>query len=104
MSSFVGRETELFDYMREHGYPVYHMSNLFVRDVQAAIREYMRKKENRDIGTLEVDRLAEEFIKDAEARGVITPFRNNTYILHLEKYRLEPVAATEAETEEAAAE
>ena len=102
MDSFVGRETLLFDYMRAHGYPVYHQSNLFVRDVQAAIREYAREKEHRDIGTLEVDRLAAEFVADLERRGVAVPFRHQTYILQMEAYRLQP-AATEEKTAEAEA-
>lgn len=103
MNSFVGRETVLFDYMREHGIPVYHKSNLFVRDVQAAVRGYMREKENEDIGTLEIDRLAAEFITDLEKRGIIVPFHNNTYVLHLESYQLQPVKAEEtAETADAA--
>ena len=103
MDSFIGRETLLFDYMRAHGYPVYHQSNLFTRDVQSAIREYMREKENRDIGTLEVYRLAEEFIVDLERRGVIVPFRNKTFILQMEQYRLHPKAKDEQEAETAPA-
>jgi hypothetical protein len=101
MNSFVGHETVLFDYMREHGIPVYHKSNLFVRDVQAAVRGYMREKENEDIGTLEIDRLAAEFITDLEKRGIIVPFGSNTYILHLESYQLQPAKVEEsAETAE----
>ncbi len=103
MTSFVGREKELFDHMREKGIPVYHLSNLFVRDIQAAIRDIARQKENTDIGTREIDRLAAEFVADLEKRGVIVPFRNNTYVLHMEEYRLKPVEK-EASAEETDAE
>lgn len=96
--SFVGRERELFDHMRERGIPVYHLSNLFVRDIQAAIRDFAREKENTDIGTREIDRLAEEFVSDLEHRGVIIPFRNNTYVLHMEEYRLKSAKDEETET------
>ena len=58
---------------------------------------------SRDIGTLEVDRLAEEFIADLERRAVIVPFRNNTYILQMEQYRLQPKAKDEQEAEPAPA-
>lgn len=95
MDSFVGRETMLFDFMRAHGYPVYHQSNLFVRDVQAAIREYKREILNHDVGTVEVDRLAAEFVADLERRGILIPFRNQTYILQMEEYRLPPVVKEE---------
>jgi hypothetical protein len=95
MTSFVGREKELFDYMRERNIPVYHHSNLFTRDVQTAIRDYIRERENRDIMTLEVDRLAAEFLDDLERRRVIVPFRPNSYTLELEEYRLEPAKKEE---------
>ena len=98
MKSFVGREILLFDYMRERSFPVYHESILFVRDVQSAIRDYMREKENTVLGTLDVDRLADEFISDLELRGLIVLFRNNTYLLQLENYRL-PSTKAEAPAE-----
>jgi hypothetical protein len=103
MKSFVGHEILLFDYMRERSLPVYHESILFVRDVQSAIRDYMREKENTVLGTLEVDRLADEFIADLELRGRIVPFGNNTYLLKFENYRLPSTKAeAPAETDAAA--
>lgn len=104
MTSFIGREKELFDFMRQRGIPVYHLSNLFVRDIQAAIREISRDHENHDPGTREIDRLAAEFLSDLEKRGVIELFCPNTYVLHLEDYRLSPVIAAEPSAEKSAAE
>ncbi|MFZ1729268.1 MAG: hypothetical protein WBQ23_01465 [Bacteroidota bacterium] len=90
MTSFIGREKELFDFMRKRKIPVYHRSNIFLRDIQAAIREFTREIDDRDLGTREIDRLAAEFVSDLEKRGVIEQFRPNTYILHLEEYQLKP--------------
>ncbi|MFA6232569.1 MAG: hypothetical protein WC824_00100 [Bacteroidota bacterium] len=90
MTSFIGRERELFDFMRQRGIPVYHLSNLFIRDIQAAIRDFYRDKNDKDLGTREIDRLASEFVSDLEKRNVIVAFRPNTYILHMEDYQLKP--------------
>ncbi len=103
MTSFIGREKELFDFMRKRGIPVYHLSNIFVRDIQAAIREFTRAIDDRDLGTREIDRLAADFVTDLEKRGIIVPFATNTYILHQEEYRLKPVE-DEVPEEEAAEE
>ncbi|MDX9757975.1 MAG: hypothetical protein RBU27_02345 [Bacteroidota bacterium] len=101
MKSFVGSETVLFDYMRAQGIPVYHKSNLFVRDVQAAIRGYMRDITHKDIGTLAVDRLAEEFLADLRTRGIAVPYAGNAFTLHLDSYQLKPRKEEQAAEETA---
>lgn len=96
MTSFIGREKELFDFMRKRGIPVYHRSNIFVRDIQAAVREFTREIDDKALGTLEIDRIADEFVSDLEKRGIIIPFRANTYTLQLEEYQLKPVVEEKA--------
>lgn len=103
MTSFIGRERELFDFMRQRGIPVYHLSNLFMRDIQAAIRDFSRDKNDKDLGTREIDRLASEFASDLEKRNVIVAFRPNTYTLHMEDYQLKP-AIEESRVEDGATE
>ncbi|MBR9978796.1 MAG: hypothetical protein KFH87_11985 [Bacteroidetes bacterium] len=90
MYTFVGEEKELFDYMRTRGFPVYDRSNLFLRDIESAIRDYLREREGRDVGLRVLEHMTTDFIADLQARGIIVPFIKNTYILHLEDYRLKP--------------
>ena len=99
MTSFVGREKEVFDFMRQRNIPVYHKSNLFTRDVQTAIRDFVRERENRDIVMLEVDALTADFLADLEKRGLIVPFRHHSYILQMPDYRLEPAKKEPATAE-----
>jgi hypothetical protein len=95
MHSFAGKERELFDYMRERGFPVYHLSNLFVRDIESAMRDYLRDRQGRDIGLRVLEKMTREFIEDLRSRGIIEPFSKNTYVLHLEDYRLKPATVEE---------
>lgn len=95
MYSFVGEEKKLFDYMRTRGFPVYHRSNLFFRDIESAIRDYLREREGRDTSLRILERMTTDFIADLQSRGIIVPFTKNTYILHLEDYRLKPAGKDE---------
>lgn len=88
MKSFVGRETELFDFMRAQGYGVYHLSNVFLRDIQYAVRDYHRVHEQKDIGTRASDRIAWELVQDLEKRGIFRPQAEKTWVLFDERYRL----------------
>jgi len=100
MQSFVGRETELFDFMRDQGYGVYHLSNVFLRDFQYAVRDYHRLHERKDIGTRASDRIAQEFVDDLEQRGILRPQAENTWVLFDERYRL-PSQKEQEESESA---
>jgi hypothetical protein len=104
MESFVGKEENIFRYMLDNGYPVYHLSNLFYRDVQYAIRDYFRDHHGKDIGWRISDRMARELVEDLERRGVLRPQATNTWVLFDERYRLPPQKEQEVEKESAPAE
>lgn len=99
MKSFVGRETELFDFMRAQGYGVYHLSNVFLRDIQYAVRDYHRVHEKKDIGTRASDRIASELVEDLEKRGILRPQAEKTWVLFDEHYRLPSQQEQEMENE-----
>ncbi|MBN1446301.1 MAG: hypothetical protein JXA28_00100 [Bacteroidetes bacterium] len=96
MESFVGNEDKIFRYMLDNGYPVYHLSNLFYRDVQYAIRDYFRDNHRKDIGWRASDRMARELVEDLERRGVLRPHAKNTWVLFDEQYRLPSQQDTQA--------
>ena len=90
MQSFIGKKKEVFDFMRAHKFPVYHASNIFFRDIEYAIRDYVRVHEHKDIGTRETARLTTEFVDDLEKNDVIRPFARNTWVLNDPEYLLPP--------------
>lgn len=84
--SIVGKEKELFTFMKQRGYPVYHMSNMFLRDIQYGIRDYYRTTFGKDIGSRKSDTFAENFIADMESKGLLRRFTHNTWILLMPEF------------------
>ncbi len=101
MRSFVGKKKELFDFMRANDFPVYHASNIFYRDMQYAIRDYVRVHEGKDIGWRECEALAAPFVRDLEEKDVLRPFARNTWVLNDPAYLLPSEVQTTDETEAA---
>ncbi|PLX22663.1 MAG: hypothetical protein C0600_16360 [Ignavibacteria bacterium] len=99
-----GNRNVLFSFMRENNFPVYHLSNFFYRDVEYAIRDYVRVHEGKDIGGREAGRLASEFVADLEKQEILRPHGKNTWILFDEEYSLKSVQQEEGESVAAAAE
>ena|GEM_PF-537243 len=96
MPNLIGNETELLDFMKRSGFPVFHLSNMFFRDVQYAVRDYYRASEGKDIGTRKADELAAQVIADMEKRGILAPHSRNTWVLHHERYLVPKAAGKEA--------
>ncbi|MCZ7555894.1 MAG: hypothetical protein M5R41_05775 [Bacteroidia bacterium] len=103
MQNIIGRDTELLDFMREHGFPVFHLSNIFYRDFQYGVRDYFRAKEGVDVGTRKADDIARQVIADLEQRSILRPHSRNTWILHHERYLRPRVVKEAAASKEAAA-
>ena len=88
MQNIVGRDTDLLDFMRSAGFPVFHLSNIFYRDFQYGVRDYYRAKEGIDVGTRKADEIAQSVVSDMEKRNILTPHSRNTWILNNERYLL----------------
>lgn len=96
-----GKELDILRFMKNNGFPVFHMSNIFLRDIQYGIRDYFRATERIDIGSRESDACAHAMISGFERQGILVPFRTNTWILHLEEF-LNPPKVEEKKAEAAA--
>ncbi len=84
--SLTGRELELLRFMKEHGYPVFHHSNIFRRDVEFGIRDYFRAKTGKEIRPVKFSKLAEEVLKNLEKEGKIHPRFQNTWMLDIPEF------------------
>ena len=100
LKELIGNEHELFAFMMDHGFPVYHRSNMFLRDVEYAVRDYYRARHGIDLGTRKSDAIATEFIADLERRGVLKPYALHAWILNDERY-LKPAPVKEEAVPEA---
>ena len=88
---------DFLDFMKSRGYPVFHHSNLFLRDFQYGVRDYFRTTTKKDIGSRMADKYARSLVEYMESQGLMMPFSPNTWTLEMEKYLLEPVGEEAAE-------
>ena len=67
---FIDYPYELFSYMREIHKPVFHNSNIFLRDLQYSIQDYFQDKEGKTVRDPEAQRIAEEVARAYERKGI----------------------------------
>ncbi len=101
--SVVGKEKELFTFMKEKGYPIFHLSNIFLRDIEYGIRDYYRAHTKKDIGTRTSILLASEFVKALEEKNIIAPLSKNTWLLQMPEFLNKPKEETQGKPVEKAA-
>lgn len=88
-------DREVLEFLKRR-YPLYHLSNVFLRDVQFGIQA-MLAEGGRRVGYREAERLARGLVGRLEREGVLRPIDRQTWVLHYEPFRKAPVkpAATE---------
>ena len=91
--SMIGKEKELFQFMKENGYPIYHLSNIFKRDIEYGIRDYYRTHIKKDVGTLSSRSLAKELIEYLLTQNIFSPLATNTWILNMPEFLNQPIKA-----------
>ncbi len=65
---------EFLNFMKQR-YPLYHLSNVFVRDIEYAIMDYFLNK-GRKISFAEAEYLAQKFSEFMVQKGVFKPVKN----------------------------
>ncbi|MGA9117111.1 MAG: hypothetical protein WB626_10080 [Bacteroidota bacterium] len=79
------REEEMLDFLKQR-YPLYHLSNIFLRDVQFGIRIWARERgAGLDYGASE--QLALAFLGRLEQRGIALRLDDQTWVLRHEPFR-----------------
>lgn len=78
---FVDYPYELFSFMREIRKPVFHNSNVFLRDVQYAIQSYFEDREGVTLGGDAVEAMAKEVARGLEAKGIFKRVNPQGYLL-----------------------
>jgi hypothetical protein len=86
LESVIGKEKEILTFMKRNGFPVFHKSNIFFRDIEYGIRSYFLDTLKEDIGTRKTGEFAGDLIKDLEKRGMLKPFSEGTWILNMPEF------------------
>jgi len=84
------------DYIHHHGrevlqalkarFPIYHLSNVFFRDMQYGIQSLLEEK-GMKVRYPEAERLAREFVENMEKGGTFVPIDAQTWVVHLEEFK-----------------
>ena len=68
--------------MREIRKPVFHNSNVFLRDVQYSIQDYFEDKQGVTIRSAEAEKIAEEVARAYERKGIFRRVNPQGYMLN----------------------
>src|SRR5262245_33465025 len=79
---FIDYPYELFSFMREMRKPVFHNSNVFLRDVQYAIQEYFEYRDGVTIKNFEAEALARDVTRELERKGVLKRVNPQGFIVY----------------------
>lgn len=79
---FIDYPYELFSFMRETHKPVFHNSNVFLRDVQYAIQDYYEDRHGVTIRNDAAEALAKEVAKAYEQKGIFRRVNPQGYMLN----------------------
>ncbi len=79
---FIDYPYELFSYMRQIRKPVFHNSNLFLRDVQYAIQDYFEDKTGEVIKNADVDKVAMDVVRGLELKGILKRVNPQGYLVN----------------------
>lgn len=79
---FIDYPYELFSYMREIHKPVFHNSNVFLRDLQYSIQDYFEDKEGKTIRDTEAQKMAEEVSRAYERKGIFRKVNPQGFMLN----------------------
>jgi len=79
---FIDYPYELFSYMREIHKPVFHNSNVFLRDVQYSIQDYFEDRQGTTIRDADAVRMAEEVARAFERKGIFRKVNPQGFLLN----------------------
>lgn len=79
---FIDYPYELFSYMREIRKPVFHNSNVFLRDLQYSIQDYFQDKEGTTVRDPEAQKIAEEVARAYERKGIFRKVNPQGFMLN----------------------
>jgi hypothetical protein len=88
-------ESEVLTFLRAR-YPLYHLSNVFFRDVQYGIQTLLDRKSMR-VNYREAERIARDFVARLERKRTLVPIDRQTWALHYPEFRTPPVKAATAQ-------
>ena len=85
----IGNMVEFLHFMRAHA-PMYHLSNIFLRDLHFAVMGFLKKKNVR-AGQTEAEAVAKEVAVHMEKKNMLKKLNATTWMLNYPDYGLKKV-------------
>lgn len=86
----INNKTEVLHFLKSR-YPLYHNSNLFLRDVQFGLILFFQKK-RRKVRNRDAEKIARGFLEHLQKANVVHQLDRQTWWLSLPEFQLNPVS------------
>jgi hypothetical protein len=97
----LNNEKEVLTFLKSK-YPLYHLSNVFFRDIQYGIQVFLIRKKM-EVGYADAEKIARAFVARLERNKILTAIDNQTWVVHYPEFKklatapapaARPIAAT----------
>ncbi|HCV43190.1 MAG TPA: hypothetical protein DGH68_06875 [Bacteroidetes bacterium] len=86
----LANETEVLTFLKSK-YPLYHLSNVFFRDIQYGIQTFFFRKKM-SVGYTEAEKIARAFVAQLEKKKTLNPIDQQSWVLNHPEFRKPSVA------------
>jgi hypothetical protein len=94
LSYVLANDKEVFRYLKSR-FPVYHLSNIFFRDIHYGIMEYLRERKM-TVRYQDGEKIARAFAEKLEHEKIFRPLDRQTWMVQYEDFRTPQVTKTVA--------
>jgi hypothetical protein len=78
-------DIEILRYLKNH-FPLYHLSNIFLRDIQYGLMKYFDEVQNSKLRYPEAEKIAKEFADYLVEKGVFKIINHQSWVLQYPEF------------------
>jgi hypothetical protein len=78
-------ELEVLNFLKSR-YPLYHLSNIFFRDIQYGIQTMLDRK-NMSVGYADAEKIARAFVAQLEKKKILNPIDRQSWVVNYPEFR-----------------
>jgi len=82
-------QKDVLGYLKSR-FPIYHLSNVFFRDIQYGIRMYFKEKGVK-LGYTEAEKIARRYVEEMERAKIFKPVDKQSWVVDYPEFRTPPV-------------
>jgi hypothetical protein len=94
LNYIINNQTEVLYFLKSH-YPMFHNSNVFIRDIQFGLILYFQQKGQR-LRPRDAESVARGFMEHLGRSNIVRPIDQQTWMLNYTEFQAAPVSKTQA--------